>query len=192
VSRLDVGVSGVVTLARDAHGRELASTLRARGQLGRRYLALLPRAPEPAEGLWTQPVDGKPAETRYASVGLASPAYVPSRSVTREAIRPALVALSPVTGRTHQLRIHAASAGAPLLGDVAHGGTARLLLPSGSVRAFGRVCLHAVWVALELGAEQLQVTAPMPDDLLALWGELGGAPDDWGRALEIALPPGKG
>jgi hypothetical protein len=47
-------------------------------------------------------------------------------------------------------------------------------------------------VALELGAEQLQVTAPMPDDLLALWGELGGAPDDWGRALEIALPPGKG
>jgi hypothetical protein len=67
-----------------------------------------------------------------------------------------------------------------------------LLLPNGSVRALERVGLHAAWVALELGAERLHVAAPLPDDLVALWGELGGASDDWARALEIALAPGKG
>jgi 23S rRNA-/tRNA-specific pseudouridylate synthase len=192
VSRLDVGVSGIVTLARDALGRQLATELRAKGHLTRRYLALTPRAPEPAEGVWTQALAGKAAATRYATVALAAPAYLPSRSVTRESIRPALVALSPFTGRMHQLRLHAQAAGASLLGDSAHGGATRLLLPSGSVRALGRVCLHAAWVELVLGGERLQIAAPLPEDLLTLWGELGGTPEDWPRALEIALAPGQG
>jgi len=204
VSRLDVGVSGVVTLARDAAAVELAGELRARGGFVRRYLALAARAPEPGEGSWTWPVprhlrahthsaEGeRAAETRYASVALAGPVFLPGRAAARLATRPALLALSPVTGRTHQLRLHATRAGTPLLGDAAHGGPQRVILSSGSVRALERVGLHAAWVELELGAEKLRVAAPPPEDLLALWADLGGAAEDWPRALEIALPPARG
>jgi 23S rRNA pseudouridine955/2504/2580 synthase/23S rRNA pseudouridine1911/1915/1917 synthase len=192
LSRLDVGVSGVVTLARDAEARRFVTELREKGRFGRRYIALAPRAPEPSAGEWAQPVEGRDACTRYAVVARGKPAYLPSRSAKRDAVEPALLALSPVTGRTHQLRVHAAQAGAPLLGDTAHGGPTRLLLPSGSVCGLERVSLHAAWVELDNAGERLRVAAPLPSDLVELWQTLGGAPDDWARALEIALEPAKG
>ena len=204
VSRLDVGVSGVVTLARSAAAVDLAAGLRARGGFSRRYVALAVHAPDPSQGSWTWPLprhlrpragtaDGeRAAETRYASVALASPLFLPGRDATRITTRPALLALSPVTGRTHQLRLHATRAGTPLLGDAAHGGPQRLILSSGSVRALERVCLHAAWVELELGAEKLRVAAPLPDDLLTLWADLGGTAEGWVDALEIALSSARG
>jgi 23S rRNA-/tRNA-specific pseudouridylate synthase len=199
VSRLDVGVSGVVTLARSAEGRRLAAELRARGGFLRRYVALASAWPDPAEGSWTWPLPRRPhappdrtsdtraAETRYVAIARAASVFVPTRGGAPAATTPALLALSPVTGRTHQLRLHATRAGVPLLGDVSHGGTPRLLLANGGVRALERVFLHAAWVELELGRQRLRVEAPAPADFLALWQELAGAPDAWPRALEIAL-----
>jgi 23S rRNA-/tRNA-specific pseudouridylate synthase len=204
VSRLDVGVSGVVTLARSEAGRRLAAELRARGGFSRRYVALAPKAPEPAEGSWDAPLprrlrapseragDTRSAVTRYAVVARAGSVFLPMRGGAPIATSPALLALSPVTGRTHQLRLHAAGAGVALLGDAAHGGAPRLVLPNGSVRALERVYLHAAWVELELGRERLRVDAPSPDDFSTLWAELGGAPDAWPRALEIAFAGGRG
>jgi hypothetical protein len=52
--------------------------------------------------------------------------------------------------------------------------------------------LHAAWVELDAGGERLRVAAPLPADLAELWRTLGGAPDDWARALEIALVPAQG
>jgi 23S rRNA-/tRNA-specific pseudouridylate synthase len=204
VSRLDVGVSGVVALARSAEGRRLAAELRARGRFGRRYVALAPSAPEPAQGTWTWALPRRPnattahsgderaAETRYAAIARAGRVFIPARHPARVELEPALLALSPVTGRTHQLRLHAARAGIPLFGDAAYGGAPRLVLPNGSVRALERVYLHAAWVELDLGGECLHVEAPAPSDLLGLWGELGGPPDAWPRALEIALAGPRG
>ncbi|HSU37962.1 MAG TPA: RluA family pseudouridine synthase, partial [Polyangiaceae bacterium] len=198
VSRLDVGVSGVVTFARNAAGRELAAELRARGAFARRYVALAAGVPEPPEGTWDSALarrprasershDPRPAETRYATVARASRVVVTGPGRAQVELEPALLALSPVTGRTHQLRVHAARAKVPLFGDGAYGGAQRLVLPNGSVRALSRVFLHAAWVELELGSERLRVAAPAPDELLALWSDCGGAPDAWSRALEIAL-----
>jgi 23S rRNA-/tRNA-specific pseudouridylate synthase len=203
VSRLDVGVTGVVTLARGAPGRRLATELRARGAFARRYVALAPKAPEPADGSWDSPLprrvraraddgDARPALTRYATIAQARTAFFPVRGGAPTASLPALIALSPVTGRTHQLRLHAAGAGLPLLGDAAHGGAARVVLPNGGVRGLERVFLHAAWVELDLGGERLRVEAPSPDDFSALWAELGGAPEAWPRALEIAFGGGRG
>jgi len=203
VSRLDVGVSGVVTFARSAAGRELAAELRARGAFLRRYVAVAAGAPEPAEGTWNSALarrprasershDERPAETRYATAGRAGRVVVAGPEHARVELEPTLLALSPVTGRTHQLRVHAARASVPFFGDGAYGGAQRLVLANGSVRALGRVCLHAAWVELELGRDRLRVEAPPPDDLVALWSDCGGAPEAWSRALEIALVSPKG
>jgi 23S rRNA-/tRNA-specific pseudouridylate synthase len=197
LSRLDVGVSGVVTLARSAEAREHATELRARGGWHRRYVALARCAPEPASGTWDQALarpraarsgrqSERAASTRYGLAGVAGSVFVPSRAGNVEA-RPALLALGPVTGRTHQLRIHAASGGVPLLGDAAYGGPERLVLASGAVRPLERVALHAAWVQLELGGQKLRITAPIPADLQALWRELGGDEEAGARALELEL-----
>jgi 23S rRNA-/tRNA-specific pseudouridylate synthase len=54
----------------------------------------------------------------------------------------ALLWLEPITGRTHQLRVHLAHAGSPLLGDRPYGGSPRVVLDDGSAYAARRVMLH--------------------------------------------------
>jgi 23S rRNA-/tRNA-specific pseudouridylate synthase len=197
VSRLDVGVSGVVTLARTTAARATAMELRARGAWQRRYVAVTSAAPVPAIGRWQQALgrprhgravsgDERAAETRYAVAATAGPVFLPARTGRIEA-RPALLALAPVTGRTHQLRLHAAGARVPLLGDATYGGSARYVLATGTVRSLERVALHAAWVELTVEGRTLRIDAPPPADLEELWRELGGRDDDWTRALELEL-----
>lgn len=196
LSRLDVGVSGVVTLACDTLSRTRALELRARGGWLRRYLAIALRAPDVRAGIWDGAVrsprtrgssaPARHAETRFTTVASAGRVVVPGRRETVE-VEPALLSLSPVTGRTHQLRIHASVAGTPLLGDASHGGPTRVVLPSGRVRSLERVALHCAWVKFELEARELRVDAPLAPDLEALWQELGGDAADWQRALDVTL-----
>ena len=199
LSRLDVGVSGVVTLARDAAARSLVDDLRARGRFGRRYVAIATRAPEQPSGEWSQAIgrgtngrrrtggsDSQAAVTRYACAGLAAAVRLADRGA-RESTQPALLALTPVTGRTHQLRVHAAAANLPLLGDTTYGGPRRLLGADGSVHSIPRIALHAAAVELVHQGQPLRVEAPFPADLLELWQSLGGDAAVWQQAAELPL-----
>ncbi len=185
LSRLDVGVSGVVTFATTESARRRIGELRAAGRFRRRYLALTIRAPEPGVGCWSAPIgrgargrfevggrDARAAETAYETLASAAPALLDGR--TDERSRPALVRLTPTTGRTHQLRAHAAHAGVPLLGDPAYGGPRRLRLDGGRVLGLGRVFLHAERIELPLGTEAVCVRASLPRDFESAWLALGG------------------
>lgn len=180
VSRLDVGVSGVVTFARTAEARRRAVALRDHGELSRSYVGISVGAVNhhaDAIGSWRTPVDGQAAETRWRVV--ARSAELGSGA----SLRPTLLALSPVTGRKHQIRIQAAAAGVPLLGDRLHGGPERIVRPDGRVLEAPRIALHAVRVVLpRSGREPLVVSAPIPEDLRRLWRDLGGDDADWTRA----------
>jgi 23S rRNA-/tRNA-specific pseudouridylate synthase len=122
------------------------------------------------------------ATTHYRTIAGGTSAFFDGRDAT--ARTPALLTLTPVTGRTHQLRAHAASAGAPLLGDPSYGGPRRARLASGRVLPLSRVLLHAAWVELELDAERVRVTAPLPPDFVATWEILGGEAAALERALD--------
>jgi 23S rRNA pseudouridine955/2504/2580 synthase/23S rRNA pseudouridine1911/1915/1917 synthase len=99
-----------------------------------------------------------------------------------------MLAVAPVTGRTHQIRVHAAHAGAPLLGDRAYGGPVRLTLPSGRVIEPGRIALHAARVVVPRPAgEPLVLSAPLPPELASLWSALGGEPAAWEVSLACDL-----
>lgn len=173
-TRLDAQVSGLVVIARGAEAARLCAELKATGALHRRYLALSSRAVEPAAGVWNAPIgEGRKgvrdALTRYETLATARPLSSSSA--------PTLLGVEPVTGRTHQIRLHAAGAGAPLLGDVKHGGPRRVVLPDGRALVVDRVALHAVQVRVLVGgAPMWTVTSPFPDDLAALWATLGGDP----------------
>jgi 23S rRNA-/tRNA-specific pseudouridylate synthase len=193
LSRRDVGVSGVVTLARDRAARALVEALRASGRFERRYLALAAAVPSPDAGTWSGAIARQRDGRRGTAGAGAKPAVTRFRSVARAAngaspgVPAALLALSPVTGRTHQLRVHAAAAGAPLLGDRSYGGPTRVRLAGGKVSAVQRPALHALWVELALDSGPLRVEARLPEDFSTLWAELGGAAEDLERAGELEL-----
>jgi 23S rRNA-/tRNA-specific pseudouridylate synthase len=189
-SRLDREVSGAVvfSLTREATQRLLRA--RAEGRYERRYVAVASKPVEPPSGTWDAPIgraedprrravrgrDATTAITRYALTGLS-----PSGA--------AMLAVAPQTGRTHQIRVHASSAGAPLVGDAVYGGPARLTLPTGQVLRPRRIALHAARVVVPgKKGDPCAVVSPVPPELEALWSALGGEPAAWELSLTCALP----
>ena len=183
-SRLDVGVSGVVLFATTEAARKSVAESRHAGRYARHYVALCRGTPSPERGLWSAPIgrdrdprkrrvggrDAVPAETAYAAVAATGAAT--------------LLAVEPQTGRTHQIRVHAAHAATPLLGDRDYGGAPNLVCPNGAVVALDRVALHAAWIDLALGrTDRFYAEAPVPGDLRALWTAAGGDDSAWNRAV---------
>lgn len=169
-SRLDREVSGVVTFALDERARDALQRARDAGLYARRYLAIA--TGEAAPGPWQWAIgrardpklrradpSGKPAETRVRIVARAG-AF-------------SLLALAPVTGRTHQIRVHAAAAGAPLVGDRAYGGPTRLTLPSGKSVSVGRIALHCARVRISAPDCIMSAVSPVPPELVELARAVG-------------------
>jgi 23S rRNA pseudouridine955/2504/2580 synthase/23S rRNA pseudouridine1911/1915/1917 synthase len=149
----------------------------------RRYVAIAARAPEPREGAWDAPI-GRARDPRHRAVNGRE--AVPARTLyatVAEAGPYALLALAPITGRTHQLRLHASHARAPLLGDRVYGGSPSLTLPSGRVVPLGRIALHAARVTVPTQV----IDAPIPAELRDLWLSLGGDPAAWDTAVSWPL-----
>jgi 23S rRNA pseudouridine1911/1915/1917 synthase len=172
VHRLDRETSGVTVLARTGEAAAaLAEAFRA-GAPEKTYLALCARAPVPAAGRVDAPLGKDPARAgRRRLDPRGDPAATRYRTL-RAGPGAALVEASPETGRTHQLRVHLASLGAPLLGDARYGGPRRV----GEV-AVPRVMLHAKRLELchpRTGAA-MAFEAPLPADFLAAERDLVGA-----------------
>lgn len=185
LSRLDTQVSGLVTFARTARANELAREARQAGELRRAYLGIVaaPLAEQHGDLHWSIGID--PRDPRHR-IALASDAPAPAKPAhTRYRVHAragALVALRlhPITGRTHQLRVHLSALGHPMLGDVAYGGTRRLTLENGRILSAGRTMLHCAAFHMPDPArptEPIDLTCAAPDDLRTLWSAAGGDPE---------------
>ena len=170
VHRLDRGTSGVLLFARSAAAHRAVNLAFDRHQVWKRYLALV-RGPLPATLRVEVPIaPGRRGRMRAVPAGgpRARPAITALRVLERlgRAEASALVEAIPETGRTHQIRVHLAWAGAPLCIDPDYGpseplrdGAGRLLLD--------RTPLHAERLALahpSTGA-RLEISAPLPEDM---------------------------
>jgi len=174
VHRLDKDTSGLLVVARTtaAHAA-LVKALAARA-IRREYLALV-RGNVVAGERIEAPIGRHPrARTKMAVVERGRPAVTHTRVVER--FRGCtLLAVRLETGRTHQIRVHLAHQGTPIVGDPAYGG--RRSIPAGvgpraaeALQAFPRQALHARRLAFthpDTGAE-LAFSAPVPPDLAAL------------------------
>jgi tRNA pseudouridine32 synthase/23S rRNA pseudouridine746 synthase len=158
VHRLDMATSGLILFARGKEMQRALSALFERGEVEKAYLADVLGAPSPAAGEidlplitdWPRrprqmvdPVLGKPSLTRYETLssvdGLAR------------------LSLTPLTGRSHQLRVHLASIGHPILGD-------ELYAHAQALAARPRLALHAARLAFAHPAtgERMAFEAPCP------------------------------
>jgi 23S rRNA pseudouridine1911/1915/1917 synthase len=188
-SRLDRDVSGVVIFALNRDAARRLVRARVDGLYERRYVAIAARAPSADGGTWDAPI-GRARDPRLRTVGgreaiEAATRYAVSARAPSGAV---LLALAPLTGRTHQIRVHAAHAGAPVIGDRTYGGPARITLASGRVVEPRRIALHAARVVVpDEHGSALAVLAPIPPDIADLWLLLGGAPDAWQAATSCAL-----
>ena len=162
--RLDRATSGCLVLGRHRKALEKLGLLFKQGKIAKTYWALVEGGPEADEGLidlalgrldktrgWWMKVDpqGLPAQTRWRVLG---------RGKDGEGKNVACLALEPLTGRTHQLRVHCAARGWPILGDPIYG--------SGSRGEGGEtvLMLHArrIVIPLAKNSEPIQVEAPLP------------------------------
>jgi 23S rRNA-/tRNA-specific pseudouridylate synthase len=182
MSRLDVGVSGVVLLALDRTARKRVEALREAGRLRRRYVAVARATPSPPSGVWDAPI-GRGCGSQRSAFGRDAERAETRYRVAAQAGSSSLLALEPVTGRTHQLRVHAAHAGCPLYGDATYGGPKHLTKPDGAVIALRRIALHAAWIELPFSGG-VRVESALPAALHELWSALAGAEEGLASALE--------
>ena len=163
IHRLDKITSGVMVFARDAETHRALSMQFESHETGKIYHALVEGNPNWNERVAKFPLHvnvghkhrtimddrhGKPSETRFRILKR----YQPHPEYDRGS---ALVEASPMTGRTHQIRVHASALGHPLLGDVLYGAE--------ETNIIARPALHAYSLTITLNGEQMTYTAEHPD-----------------------------
>jgi 23S rRNA pseudouridine1911/1915/1917 synthase len=159
VHRLDKDTSGLLVVAKNERAHHLlADQLRAR-TMDKRYLALVERTPDTLQGTIDSPVGRHPQRPREMAVVATGRAAVTHFRVLRRYERHTLLECRPVTGRTHQIRVHLAAIGCPIAADQVYGRKQRTL-------PLDRQFLHAAQLTFRLpSGEQRTFDSPLPPDL---------------------------
>ena len=163
VHRLDRVVSGLMVLARTPGAASKLSAQIREHDFGKTYLAVVHGAPSPLQGTYRDLLRRDPNERKtYVTDKMAKGVQeaVLDYEVLGTRAELSLVRIYLQTGRTHQIRVHFAALGHPLLGDALYGGDASRL---------ARPALHSATADFTqpVTGQSLHITAPVPDDLRA-------------------------
>lgn len=176
VHRLDKGTSGLLVVARSPAAFVSLSEQLREHRAERSYLALVAGAPESDRGVVDAPIgrssrrpdrmavraSGRPARTHYR-VQARYHAPVPV----------ALLEAALETGRTHQVRVHLAAIGHPVIGDDRYGGAASRPAPVVALLGPGRLFLHAWRLSVDHpDGSRRTWESPLPPDLAGVLAEL--------------------
>lgn len=164
VHRLDRDTTGVLVLAKTKKAAARLTESFADRNVQKIYLALVAPPPEVPSGMIEAPILKVNDKCIISPKGLPAETYYNTLSISNDG-RVALVRFEPLTGRTHQIRVHALHLGFPLLGDPRYGDFAlsKAILPNARKR---HLYLHA-WkldIADPSAKGRLELTAPLPDN----------------------------
>jgi 23S rRNA pseudouridine955/2504/2580 synthase len=179
VHRLDRDTSGVLVIARTVPAAASLSRALAQRDASKIYWALTRGAPKQKRGTVRAALakeGGRGAERMtVADHDEAKHAVTDYAVIDRAGEEFAWVAARPHTGRTHQIRVHLASLGTPIVGDFKYGGQAA----RGKGAVADKLHLHArsIDIARPDGG-RLVVTAPLPDHMRRSWDLLGFDAED--------------
>ncbi len=169
VHRLDKDTSGIILVAKNDHAHRYLQTQFKERTIAKTYLALLIGQLEPRKGRIDAPIGRHPRHRKRMAV---VPATRGRNAITEFEVEAyygttSLVSVHPLTGRTHQIRVHFASIGHPLVGDVIYG-------PKRDTYRLGRQFLHAHGLRFNRPSDdtKLNLVSPLPPDLQLLLDRL--------------------
>ena len=163
VHRLDKDTSGLLLVAKDDEAwTHLVEALRRR-EVERRYLALVRGEPRSASGTIDAPMGRHPVHRRKMAIVPEGRKAVSHYRTLRGDGKATLLEVTLETGRTHQIRVHLAHLGHPVLGDKTYGGWSDRAAELGLTRPF----LHAYQLAFPHPDDnrRIEVEDPLPEDL---------------------------
>ena len=174
VHRLDKDTSGVLVLARTgAVAAKLTAAFRSK-TARKLYWAVVVGVPRPHQGrisLALSKLAGRGGERMTVDAEHGKAAETLYRVIERAGKKAAWLALEPLSGRTHQLRVHCMELGTPVLGDGKYGGAGAFLDGAGIAR---KLHLHARVIRIPHPAGgMLEVTAALPAHMRETWSFLG-------------------
>lgn len=159
VHRLDRATSGILIAAKSSEAKRFLQKQFQDRKAKKTYLALVQGTPKQPEAIIKLPIERNPKQPQSFRVG-ASGKYAETAYRTLASYdsgRYSLLELKPVTGRTHQLRVHLAHIGTPIVGDELYGG-----------EADEQLFLHAAGLEITLPTrERRTFEAPLPPELMA-------------------------
>ena len=174
--RLDKDTSGCLVLGRHRKALAHLGLLFKHGKIGKTYWAVVEGGPDADEGTidlplgrlnqergwWMKPdPHGLPSVTTWTVLGRSAGGAPPAdaEQVSEPEKRFTWLALTPVTGRTHQLRVHCAASGWPIVGDNIYGNAPRFTGPPQMLHA------REVVVPISKNKPPVRITAPVPDHM---------------------------
>ena len=190
VHRLDKDTSGVLLVARTP-GSAAFFSKRFSGRSAKKvYWALVVGVPDTYEGTIDAPIAKQPGsggEKMHVDEEHGQSARTRYRMVERAGRTAAWVELQPLTGRTHQLRVHMAAIGHPIVGDGKYGGPDAFLSGIGISR---KMHLHARRLVIDHpDGGRLDVTANLPEHFAASMAQLGFDPTASNAEPDHGPPP---
>lgn len=165
ISRLDRDTSGILLIAKNRYAHHRMSQAHQGKTMQKKYVALIEGKMEKLEGVIDAPIGKREQESIKREVTEKGQSAVTKYKVLKEGQKFSLIELTPVTGRTHQLRCHMAYIGYPLIGDSLYGG---------NMEYMARQALHSM--ELEFFSprkeEKIHLKAKLPQDMQELVNQL--------------------
>jgi len=160
--RLDKDTSGLILIAKNESTLGKLQNLFRDHRVEKEYLALVKGRPDEVAGEIARPIGRDPKHRLKFSVRLDGKEAI-TRFFTEKKFKDhTLLRLIPVTGRTHQLRVHLSSMGHPIVGDSIYGG-----------EHSDRLFLHATKLSFKLDGKRRIFDSSLPDDLKGILKSLG-------------------
>jgi 23S rRNA pseudouridine1911/1915/1917 synthase len=158
VHRLDRATSGVIICAKNPEALSWLQKQFAQRRTKKTYNAVIKGTLEPKQAIIDMPIERNPKSPKQFRVGKSGKSAQTAYAVKKSKGSFSLLELKPVTGRTHQIRVHLKQVGHPIVGDILYGG-----------KEYDRLMLHAYSLELTLPSRERKVfTAPLPKEFSAI------------------------
>ena len=170
ITRLDRDTFGIVLLAKNAHIHGILNTFHEESKIQKTYHALVFGGPEKDSGIIDAPIARRPLPSLLRYVNQAGKPSRTEFTVLERRDGITKLALCPITGRTHQLRVHCAHMGYPILGDPQYGSEASQALSAELGLSSQLLCAKTLQFPHPITGEEMKLISKL--DVLETKGPL--------------------